>query len=126
MWGAYSLPQTKVLPLVDLVITHGGNNTITEAFYFGKPCIVLPLFCDQHDNAQRIQERCFGFRFPPYQVTEEELLSSIDSILGNHELRERMKSISTRIQATNSQSMAANLIEKVARRETVLRSFIPL
>jgi UDP:flavonoid glycosyltransferase YjiC (YdhE family) len=56
MWGAKSVPQTKVILLVDLVITHGGYNTITESFYFGKRVLVLPLFEDQWDNGQRIYE----------------------------------------------------------------------
>src|SRR5690606_8192981 len=29
MWGAEFVPQTKIIPMVDLVITHGGNNTVT-------------------------------------------------------------------------------------------------
>ena len=29
-WGGKMVPQIKVLPKVDLVITHGGNNTVTE------------------------------------------------------------------------------------------------
>ena len=60
MWGAEFLPQTTIVPLVDLVITHGGNNTTTEALHFGKPTVLLPLFWDQYDNAQRLDELGFG------------------------------------------------------------------
>jgi len=116
------VPQTSVIPLVDLVITHGGNNTVTETFYFGKPCIGLPLFADQYDNAQRIQELELGLRFAPYKVTETELSDGIENVLGNEELRKRMETISKRIQAANNQSRAAELIERVARKYRVSKS----
>ena len=82
MWGAEFLPQTKLIPLVDLVITHGGNNTTTEAFHFGKPMIVLPLFWDQYDNAQRVDETGFGVRLPTYAFEDADLRGAIDRLLG--------------------------------------------
>jgi UDP:flavonoid glycosyltransferase YjiC (YdhE family) len=119
MWGAATVPQTKVIPLVDLVITHGGNNTVTESFYFGKRLLVLSLFADQLDNGQRIHETGLGLQFLPYTVTEEDLLGGIETLLKDELLERRMISISKRIQSSNSQAEAADVIEKVARNNKV-------
>ena len=113
MWGQQSVPQIQVLPVVDLVITHGGNNTVTETFFFGKPMIVMPLFVDQYDNAQRIQENGFGLRLDPYRCTPEELLNGIESLLNDKELNERLKNISKRIQTENSIAKLPELIEEL-------------
>lgn len=56
IWGKKFVPQIQVIEMVDLVITHGGNNTVLESLYFGKPIIVCPLFGDQFNNAQRAVE----------------------------------------------------------------------
>jgi MGT family glycosyltransferase len=116
MVGAEFLPQTSVLPLVDLVITHGGNNTVTESLYFGKPMIVLPLFWDQHDNAQRVQETGFGVRLDPYRFRDEELLGWIDHLLADRGLAGRLQTMAQRLQAKPGTVQAAEMIEAVARR----------
>ncbi len=85
--GEGFLPQPAILPQADLVITHGGNNTVTESFHHGKPMIVLPLFWDQVDNAQRIDETGFGVRLPAYDFRDEELTDAIDDLLANDALR---------------------------------------
>ena len=71
---------------VDLVITHGGNNTVTEAFHHGKPMIVLPLFWDQVDNAQRVEETGFGRRLSTYGFDDVELTGAIDDAPGRPRL----------------------------------------
>ena len=114
MAGEEFLPQTKVLPEVDLVITHGGNNTVTESLYFGKPMIVLPIFWDQHDNAQRIDETGFGRRLDTYRHTGEELVGAIAELLGDRELAGRLAAVSARLQASPGTELAAELIERVA------------
>lgn len=115
MWGAEFLPQTSILPMVDLVITHGGNNTVTEAFHFGKPMVVLPLFWDQYDNAQRVDELGFGVRLPTYTFEADQLTGAIDSLLADTLLESRLAEISTRLQANPGTRRAANLIEQAAR-----------
>jgi MGT family glycosyltransferase len=112
MWGAEFLPQTKLIPDVDLVITHGGNNTTTEAFHFGKPMIVLPLFWDQYDNAQRVDETGFGVRLATYDFEPAELRGAIDSLLGGT-LPRRMAEIGAEIRARDGVVRAAEAIEAV-------------
>ena len=114
MTGAGFLPQPAILPQVDLVITHGGNNTVTEAFHHGVPMLVLPLFWDQVDNAQRVDELGLGVRLSTYGFEDAELTGAADRLLADTALRERMGSMSRRIRSTNGTARAAELIERVA------------
>jgi MGT family glycosyltransferase len=114
MSGGEFLPQTKILPHVDAVISHGGNNTTTESFFFGKPMIVLPLFWDQYDNAQRVHELGFGVRLPTYEHDGDEIRGALDRLLGDDGLHARMATIARRLQSIPGTDKAAALIEKVA------------
>ncbi|CAG2114844.1 unnamed protein product [Medioppia subpectinata] len=113
MWGENSVPQTKVLPLVDVVITHGGNNTITETFSCGKPMIIMPLFSDQYDNAQRVMEKGFGIRLNPHTVSEQELLNSIEKLLNDKELKHKLSVASKRMLNSHSLQIVAQEIENL-------------
>jgi MGT family glycosyltransferase len=115
MTGEGFLPQPAILPQVDLVITHGGNNTVTEAFHHGKPMVVLPLFWDQVDNAQRIAETGFGARLPAYDFGDAELSGAIDRLLEDRALAARLAAVSARLQANPGTVRAADLIERLAR-----------
>ena len=115
MVGAEFVPQTRIIPEVDLVITHGGNNTTTESLHFGKPMIVLPLFWDQYDNAQRIDELGFGKRLATYAFTDQEMFDALEALLADTELRSRMTEMGKAIQARNGLTVGADVIERVAR-----------
>ena len=97
------------------MITHGGNNTTTEALHFGKPMIVLPLFWDQYDNAQRVHELGFGVRLDTYAFEDRELRGAVDALLGDAALRERMAAAGSAIRARDGTARAADLIEALGR-----------
>ena len=115
MTGAEFLPQTAVIPLCQLVITHGGNNTITECLHYGKPMVVLPLFWDQHDNAQRMHELGLGIRLDTYHFTDTQMHSALERLLIDAALHRRLAAGAAAIQAHGGLHQAAFLIEQAAR-----------
>jgi MGT family glycosyltransferase len=118
MVGEEFLPQASILPQVDLVITHGGNNTVTECLWFGKPMVVLPLFWDQYDNAQRIHETGFGIRLDTYTHEPEELLGAIERLLANGKLSQRLTATSERLQQNPGTVKAADRIQELVTRDS--------
>jgi len=114
MAGAEFLPQTSVIPLCQLVITHGGNNTVTECLHYGKPMVVLPLFWDQYDNAQRMHELGLGIRLDTYHFADNELHGALDRLLTDAALRRRLAAAAATIQGHDGLRTAAGLIEQAA------------
>jgi MGT family glycosyltransferase len=112
--GAEFLPQTSVLPHVDAVITHGGNNTVTESMWFGKPMLVLPIFWDQHDNARRVHETGYGLRLPTYAFEPAALRAAVETLLDDPALRGRCHAAGERLRRRPGTVVAAELIEGVA------------
>ena len=73
--------------------------------------IVLPLFCYQHDNAQRFEEVGFGVRLPTYAFEDLELHTAIEGLLAAK--HPRLGEASRRLQAQPGTTRAADLIAAV-------------
>lgn len=114
MSGEQFVDQREVLKRADLFITHGGHNSIIEAFYYGVPgLIVLPVFADQFDSAQRVEDCGFGYRLNPFSCTEDALLRSIDMILANGDIKRRMLMASSRLRSIKYHQVAADKLEQL-------------
>lgn len=106
-------PQPSLIPKVDLVIHHGGNNTFTEALYFGKPAIIMPYCWDGHDNAQRIQDKGYGLKLPRYDWSDEQFAAAIEALLNDKEAHTRLAEISVHMQRQQGVKKAADVILEV-------------
>jgi UDP:flavonoid glycosyltransferase YjiC (YdhE family) len=104
-------PQPSVIPMVDVVIHHGGNNSFTECLYFGKPAIIMSYVWDGHDNAMRVQETGHGFRSERYDWTDAELLAKIEACLTDPAMQAKLKATSAHMQSQNGPEKAATLLE---------------
>ena len=103
-------PQPSVIPQVDAVIHHGGNNSFTECLYFGKPAIIMPYVWDGHDNAMRVQETGYGFLSDRYKWTDGEMISKIETCLTDPDMAEKLDKISTHMKSCEGPAKAANLL----------------
>jgi UDP:flavonoid glycosyltransferase YjiC (YdhE family) len=81
--------------------------------------VLLPLFWDQYDNAQRVHERGFGIRLDTYGFTPEQLQHAVRVLLEDTALRERVAAVGADIRSRAGVSAAADVIERVGARERV-------
>ncbi|MGE5688982.1 MAG: nucleotide disphospho-sugar-binding domain-containing protein [Pseudomonadota bacterium] len=67
------LPQPAVLAHCDLVICHGGNNTVMEALQAGIPVLAAPLASDQFAGAEDLRRSGLGEVVDPNRALPEEI-----------------------------------------------------
>jgi len=79
------VPQIEVLSRVDMMITHGGMNSINECIQAGVPMFVLPglRYLDQVGNAARVKYHGMGLtgslRWETKKLAEQKIESILDT-----------------------------------------------
>ena len=109
-------PQPSVIPQVDLVVHHGGNNSFNEGLYFGKPAIIMPFVWDGHDNAQRIEDTGYGAQLHRYDWTDEAFASTVARLLSDEAMQRRLATLSAHMQRQDGRAKAAEILIDIATR----------
>ncbi|WP_375385139.1 glycosyltransferase [uncultured Microbacterium sp.] len=85
------LPQVRLLAAADAAVTHGGNNSVTEAIGSGVPLVVLPFSTDQFAGAAALERSGFGVALDPNAATAAELAAALEAVLAlDPRTRERL------------------------------------
>ena len=75
------LPQVALLERAALAVTHGGNNSVTEALTFGVPMVVLPFSTDQFAGAAAVENAGVGVVLDPNRAGVAELRAAMVGVL---------------------------------------------
>ncbi|MCI0713150.1 MAG: hypothetical protein L0154_23545, partial [Chloroflexi bacterium] len=108
------VPQLEILRRVDAVISHGGNNTVTETLMHGLPLVVIPISADQPDSAAHVAASGAGIRLSPWRLTRSKLSRAIEAVLFDDEFREAARRIQASYALTDGPQTSARLIELLA------------
>ncbi len=85
------LPQVRLLSAARLAVTHGGNNSVTEAIGQGVPLLVLPFSTDQFAGAAAIERTGLGRALDPNAAGVDDLtvaLTAVRDLAGTAALRD--------------------------------------
>ena len=104
-------PQPSVIPQVDAVIHHGGNNSFTECLYFGKPALIMPYVWDGHDNATRVQETNHGLKMHRDNWKDEDLAAALETLINDRSMHEKLAATSAHMQSRDGTQKAARLLD---------------
>lgn len=102
--------QPAALKECQLFIHHGGNNSFCEALFFGLPSLIIPYCWDGHDNAVRAEEVGVGRYLPRFADPLAALPAALEQLLADQPMRQRLKTLSARMQATRGTEIAARAI----------------
>jgi UDP:flavonoid glycosyltransferase YjiC (YdhE family) len=101
------LPQVRLLADAAATVTHGGNNSVTEAVGSGVPLIVLPFSTDQFAGAAAIERSGFGVALDPNAAAVDELADAFERVLHlGPEARARLDAAAARQAATPGSELA--------------------
>lgn len=91
------LPQNDILahPNVVLFISHGGVFGMLESVWHGVPMLLTPLFGDQHRNSMRATRAGYGKFLPFFSITNETLMSSVQSLITNKSYLAKAQEVSS-------------------------------
>jgi len=112
------IPQSLLLPYCDLVITHGGWNTVLVALCHGLPLVVIPVTADQPDNAQRCTTLGIGQVIQLTELTPELLRDVVHDVLQDPRYRRNAMQLREEVKALPGIEYAVALVEKLALEKT--------
>lgn len=109
------LPQVAALAACDIVVCHGGNNTVTEALTAGLPVLVAPFSTDQFAGAEDLRRAGLGDAVDPATTTADEIATALTALLAGDAAR-RAAALGAELRRVPGAFEAAAAVETAAAR----------
>ena len=109
------IPQTLLFPRCDLVISHGGSNTMLAALAHGLPQVLVPITADQPVNAERCAAAGVARVVPVVEATAESIREAALAVLADPSYRLAAERTRDELAALPGTDQALALLERLAR-----------
>ena len=103
-------PQLALLERVDAMITHGGNNSTTEALVAGVPLVSVPFGAEQVHNACRVEMLDVGRRLNATDLSVNDVADAVRWAL-RHGTQRRAAELAAGLPHTDGTAIAVDALE---------------
>jgi MGT family glycosyltransferase len=114
------VPQTELMPHMDMVICHGGFNTVNDTFTNGLPMLITPIAYDHFHTAKLIENSGAGISIRYKRLRINDLRDTVFELLQNPKYRNAALNIRETFTAAGGNDKAVQLLEDFAEAENVL------
>jgi MGT family glycosyltransferase len=108
------IPQSVVLPLSDVVVSHGGSGSVIGALAHGLPMILIPLGADQPYNAARCADLGVARVLDAVGATSATVREAVVTVLADPTFRQAAQRLRDEIAGLPDPAHAVTLIERLA------------
>ncbi|RFA23417.1 nucleotide disphospho-sugar-binding domain-containing protein [Subtercola boreus] len=108
------LPQVTLLARASLIVSHGGNNSVTEAAEAGVPLLVLPFSTDQFAGAAGVVDAGVGLALAPNTASVSELREASIRLLTGP-AQQTAKDLGAALRASPGRGLAYELLASPPR-----------
>jgi MGT family glycosyltransferase len=105
------VPQVALLARAAAAVTHGGQNTVSEALAAGVPLVVAPIRDDQPINAEQVVAAGAGVRVRFGRVRAAGLAAALAEVLGDARYRAAARRVGDSLTRAGGAAAAAQRIE---------------
>jgi UDP:flavonoid glycosyltransferase YjiC (YdhE family) len=110
---AEHLPQVAALDACDVVVCHGGNNTVTEALTAGLPVLAAPFSTDQFAGAEDLRRAGLGDVVDPSTASADDIAARLTSLLEGG-ATPRAAALGAELRCAPGAEFAAEIVELAA------------
>jgi UDP:flavonoid glycosyltransferase YjiC (YdhE family) len=107
------IPQTQLLPVCDVVVSHAGSGTTLGALALGVPQLCIPQRADQFLNAEAVARAGAGLTIQPSEADAAAVGQATRRLLEDPSFRRAARMVADEIAEMPSPEDVATLLEKL-------------
>ena len=116
------VPQSAVMQQMDMVICHGGFNTVNDTFRNGLPMLITPIAYDHFHIAKLIEQAGCGISIRYKRLRVDALRETVFELLENPKYRTAAQEVRNTFTLAGGNDKAVELLENFVHEHSTLAS----